>query len=228
MKIKVNKKIAIVTGCLLAVAAGVTIAYLTAGRRLVNKFTVGENTIKVVEEFEPPKKLDKGLNTFTKKVQVENTGTTDAFVRVYAAFSDSDVAKNSFVAASKPRSVTIADDDTLESVTSKMKSAGYKTTEDFWAENGPSNNWVYIPEDGDSELGGYFYYTKSVAPGKDTEDLMNTVTTYFASADDVKDYEIIVYAESVQTKDKDGNQYDDSNYQTAWETFLTRKDTANN
>lgn len=202
---------------------GVVFAYFTHARKLVNKFTVGNNTITITEEFTPPKELKQGINTYSKKVQIKNTGTTNAFVRVYAAFSDSEVADTSFIAASKPKNVTVASDATFDTVTTTMEDAGYKSSADFWKENGPSNDWIYISEDTDENLGGYFYYTKSIAPGKSTTDLINTVATWFKTGLDVKDYEIIVYAESVQTADRNGVTFDDADYQTAWAEYLARK-----
>ena len=138
------------------------------------------------------------------------------------AFSDSDIADNSFIASSKPKNVSITSDAAFDLVTSSMESAGYKTSTDFWAEGGPSNDWVYVP-DSDSILGGYFYYTKSIIPGESTKALMDTITTWFADENDVRDYELIVYAESVQTADKDGVSFSDVDYQKAWIEYLTRK-----
>lgn len=221
---KIRKTIVPLLAILIAsLGIGVVFAYFTHARKLINKFTVGNNTITITEEFTPPKELKQGINTYSKKVQIKNTGTTNAFVRVYAAFSDSDVAATSFIAANKPKNVTVASDATFDAVTTAMKNAGYKLSSDFWKENGPSNDWIYIPEDSDENLGGYFYYTKSIAPGKSTTDLMNTVSTWFKTGQDVKDYEIIVYAESVQTADKDGVTFNDADYQTAWTEYLARK-----
>lgn len=201
---------------------GAFYAYFTHTRKLVNTFTIGENTISITEDFEPPKEMVKGLNTYTKKITITNTGNTDAFVRVYAAFSDSDIADNSFIASSKPKSVSVTSDATFDSVISSMENAGYKTCSDFWKEGGPSNGWIYIP-DSDSILGGYFYYSKPIIPGESTKALMDTITTWFAVENDVKDYELIVYAESVQTADKDGVSFSDVDYQKAWTEYLSRK-----
>lgn len=225
MKTRVNKKIIAVTifGLIAAATVGVVVAYFTNARKLVNKFTVGNNTISITEEFTPPKELKAGLNTYSKKVQITNTGSTDAFIRVYAEFSDSDIADRSFVAASKPSAVSIDAGTSLTDASVRLMDAGYKSHSDFWTKGGPSNDWVYIPATDSDELGGYFYYTKSVAPGDATKDLINTVATYFESADDIKDYEIIVYAESVQTADKDGVAFADDAYEDAWTEFLSRK-----
>lgn len=222
--------------CAVAAVAGVAVAYLTTARGLVNKFTVGNNTIDIVEKYEPPKELTQGINTYSKKVQVENTGKTDAFVRVYAEFSDSDIANNSYVTTSAPGNVSIDSTDTADVVKSKMTAAGYKAHDEFWKEGGPDNDWVYISTDTDPLLGGYFYYTQPVKSSESegatkdnviTNPLIEKVATYFESANDVKDYEIIVYAESVQTTDKDGVEFTGNDaYKDAWTEFLTRKDTS--
>lgn len=200
------------------------IAYFTYKMTNNNTITIGENTIEISEEFAPPKELKQGINVYKKQVKIENTGLTKAFVRVYAAFSDSSVADKSFIAASKPTEIIYLDDDADFDtvVVPTMDDAGYKKSDVFWKENGPSNDWIYIP-DTDATLGGYFYYTKKVAPGESTSELIDTVATYFEEASDIADYELIVYAESVQTADKNGIEFDDADYKEAWTEYLTRK-----
>ncbi|MCI5656082.1 MAG: hypothetical protein SOT80_02380, partial [Candidatus Pseudoruminococcus sp.] len=81
------------------------------------------------------------------------------------------------------------------------------------------DGWIFVPDDSsETRLAGY-YYTKSVSPGKSTENpLFTYVKTTYAKLDDVKQYDIIVYAESVQTTDSNGNSYSD--YKSAWNDFL--------
>lgn len=59
-----NKKnvIFIMIACLIVLTAsfGITYAYLISSDSEINEFVVGENTIKVVEEFDPPEKLEPG------------------------------------------------------------------------------------------------------------------------------------------------------------------------
>lgn len=76
--------------CLLVLTAsfGITYAYLIATDSKENQFTVGENTIEVVEEYVPPQKLEPGL-IIEKAPKVENTGNLPCFVRMRADFSDS-------------------------------------------------------------------------------------------------------------------------------------------
>ncbi len=86
-----NRKTVLIlsAACLLVLLAsyGITYAWLIANDSEVNEFTVGENTIEVVEEFEPPEKLEPGV-TFVKKPHVKNTGNLPCFVRMRADFSD--------------------------------------------------------------------------------------------------------------------------------------------
>ncbi len=223
-----NKWIAGLAGLLALAAVGVTLAYFTSERSATNTITIGTNTIAVEEDFTPPSELQAGLNRYQKKVTIRNTGTTDAYIRVYAEFSDSDIAACSFIAATPPTSVSgIASGMELTDVTREMSAAGYSSHDVFWSDSCPAEDWVYISasETGDDALlGGYFYYTKAVSPGYSTAALMDTVATYFADASDIKDYDIIVYAESVQTADKDGKTFTgDDAYKQAWKEFLSRK-----
>lgn len=84
-----KRRVLVLTACLalMGVSFGITYAYLTANRTLVNDFTVGENTVEIVEKFEPPSELKPGVD-FDKVVQVKNTGTIPCFVRVKVEFSD--------------------------------------------------------------------------------------------------------------------------------------------
>lgn len=213
----------IVVALIASISVGAFFSYFTHARKLANTFTVGNNAIAIAEDFDPPNELTAGINIYTKKVQIENIGTTNAFVRVYAAFSDSDIADVSFIAASKPKDISIDADATFDAVTNVMENAGYKTSADFWKESGPSNDWIYIPKDENVNLGGYFYYTKPVVSGKVTTELMNTVATWFQDENDIKDYELIIYAESIQTADKSGAYFDDADYLDAWTEYLERK-----
>lgn len=224
---KFNKKIVIPTLCALAViTAGVTVAYFTSAARSKNSFTIGTNTITIDENFKPPKELKTGLNTYKKQIKIKNTGTTDAFVRVYVEFSDSDAGNCSFISSNAPSSVSIPGGTSFSDASEALKSAGYKSHDEFWSTDGPTNGWAYIPDDESNEsdeLGGYFYYTKHIAPGEKTDDLINTIATYYETADQVKDYEVIVYAESVQTADINGETFEDSKWQKAWDEFTSRK-----
>lgn len=65
---------------------GVTYAYLTAGDRTENIFTVGETEGESFEEF--PQPSPSPGETSKKEVSVLNTGNLPAFVRVRLVFSD--------------------------------------------------------------------------------------------------------------------------------------------
>ena len=59
---------------------------------LINKFTVGENTIEIIEEFDPEDEIDPG-DSFVKKPWVKNTGSVPCYVRMWAEFNDNKVAE---------------------------------------------------------------------------------------------------------------------------------------
>lgn len=83
----------VIAACFIVLGAsfGITYAYLIANDSKVNEFVVGENTIEVVEKFEPPEELNPGTS-FVKEPRVENTGNLPCFVRMRADFSDSAAA----------------------------------------------------------------------------------------------------------------------------------------
>lgn len=65
-------------------------AYLSDADTARNRITIGSNVIEIVEEFEPPKKLEPGI-TFKKDVKVTNTGTVNCYIRVMAVFANGDM-----------------------------------------------------------------------------------------------------------------------------------------
>ena len=199
-----NKEMKRSLAAVLAVAVigiGGTYAYFTYMQSLKNSFTIGTNTITVTEDFEPPKEMEPGENVFKKKVQVENTGTVPCFVRVFMDFSDSSIADIS----------QISPDGT-----------DYYAAAEY-ADHLP-DGWVYVLEEEDDSLGGYYYYTEIVEPGKQTEPLLEKVKTHFDTADQIIDYDIIVYSESVQALDKDGAEFEGNDaYRTAWTEFVERR-----
>ena len=144
-------------------------------------------------------------------------------MRVFLDFSDYAAGSRSYFATDKPGKVSIEDEATVEQAKEAIEAAGFIAYNDFYVGDAERNGWIYIPEDKDSELGGYFYYTGVVQAGKSTDELIDSVCTYFESAESVEPYQIYVYAESVQTYDKDGRAFEDSQWREAWTEFLSRK-----
>ena len=201
-----------------------------------NTISVGENKIEITEDFTPPAEMTPGCNVYKKKVSVKNAGNTDAFVRVFLDFSNIEAVENSYVATSAPSSLpqdlgaftdTMTDDEKAaakEAAINSIKAAGYKSYDEFWSATGADNDWVFVPEsDSEPVVGGFFYYTKSIAPGESTQDLIHSICTYFPTAGEIKPYEVLVFAESVQTFDKDGARFEDAQWKQAWEEFLGRR-----
>ena len=146
----------------LTLSFSVTYAYLIAQDRAANTFTVADTKITVEEEFEPPKKLEPGVD-FTKAPTVKNMGIIPCFVRMRADFSSLDAANFSEI-------------------------RGLDTT-----------NWIYNSTD------DYYYYQHLLQPGDSTTALFTSIKIRNdASPAAMIDFDISVYAESVQHTDHNG------------------------
>lgn len=204
-----RKKLIIIISSLAVglLVVGVTLAYLTARNTVDNTITIGKNEIEVSEDFVPPV-LQTEDTRYKKQISVSNTGNVDCYVRVYADFSDEDIRAKSY----------FSNDADME--TAQYYPAVRDITDaDAYINNLP-NGWVFVPDDSsETELAGYYYYTEPISPGKSTDNSLFTyVKTTYEKLDDVKQYDIIVYAESVQTTDSNGEAYVD--YKEAWKDFL--------
>ena len=90
---KKNKRLAasaVALVCALGLAGVCGIGYaLFAGHDVaVNKLDIAYHDTAVVEDFQPPEKLEPGIE-IPKKVQVANNGTDVCYVRVFCEFADS-------------------------------------------------------------------------------------------------------------------------------------------
>ena len=178
---------------------GGTLAYFTHMDADTNKLQVGYNEIAIKENFEPPAELTSGDNAFKKQVQITNTGNVDCYVRVFMEFSEGNIDNFSKLSADG---------------TNYYSSEEYKTT------NTP-DGWVYVSREEDPVLGDYYYYKEPLAPGESTTYLLDSVKTTFPTAEDVDDFEIIVYSESVQTLDKNGKPFENPDaWKKCWDEFI--------
>ena len=74
-----------------------------------------------------------------------------------------------------------------------------------------TNDFVY------NETDGYYYCKKSLAKGEISDSLMTTVTiSNDVPSENLKDFDILLYAESYQA-------YGSDNYETAWQNFQRNK-----
>ena len=204
--------IIIVAAVLVFAAATVTVyAYLQNTAQKSNEFTIGEDKAEVTESFTEPPEMHMS-DTFEKVVMVENTGSTDEFVRVYLDFSDSRVRDNAKIVYTKNGTQTA------------------KSWSEFLGDL-PAD-WAYVSENDATDgelLGGYFYCTKKLSAGQTTPPLMEGVQTNFAASEgdsnagNIDDFDIVVYTETVQTTEIDagGTEYTDNQWRQAWTSFLT-------
>lgn len=197
-------------------------AYLGSTDNKSNQFTlgkVGENTANVSqiqESFTPPAVLENS-NSTDKKVWVKNNSNTPAFARLFVDFSDKDVRDKAKIVVKDTNGTDIVGSPfTWSDFLSKAKNEGI-------------NGWKYVDT---GNLSGYFYYTTVLDAGGETSQLFDgvntdflgsgTVATGLTEADYIKNFDIIVYSEIVQVTETDsqGSIYNDTQWQTAWQSFL--------
>jgi len=175
--------------------AGLTNAFFTDRQQTLNSLHAAANTSAVEEEFEPPV-LHPGENLYQKKITVRNTGTTGCFVRVFLAFSDSRCADMTRIAPTK---------NNME--------AGVFYPENEFRQHLPAG-WRYDASD------GYYYYVPALLPGEVTNTLMYGAKTVFPDEESIRAFDIIVYEESVQMQDEDGQYYTGQDaYRKAWNAY---------
>ena len=217
----------------LSIVIGVTIAYLGDNKDVTNTVTVGHGDVEISEKFDEPSEQSMLNENIQKEIYVKNTGTVPAFVRVYAEFSDSELAKHAFIHYD------------ATDFTKKMSWEDFKTYLTVDTENPTiSSKWKYVSTGG---LGGYFYYTEALAVGHTTPKLFDSVTIDYqkydsngnvvdnSNIDRIQPLEMIVYSELVQTvetgsstvtedeqtKTVYGYDYGTKNeWEKAWKSFL--------
>lgn len=149
----------IATAVLLALAIGGTVAWLsTKGDPIINTFNPSEVACKVTESFN---------GTVKSNVNVENTGDTEAYIRV--------------------------------------KLVTYRTNDDGQHIGGTAEIPAFTPGTGWVSYGGYYYYTKPVAPNGSPENALIssiTLTGSYNDADGGKQV-IEVMAEAIQSVPED-------------------------
>lgn len=147
----------IATAVLLALAIGGTVAWLsTKGAPITNTFKPSKVACEVTEKF-------NGTTGEKTKVNVKNTGTIDAFIRV--------------------------------------KLVTYRTNDDGQHIGGTAEIPAFTPGTGWVSYGGYYYYTKPVAPNGSPENALIssiTLTGSYNDADGGKQA-VDVMAEAIQS-----------------------------
>lgn len=195
----------------LFVSGIIAAAYFTSNDRKDNNVIIANNKIDISEEFAPPDEQSIGNNRYKKKVSVTNDSNSPCYIRVYMDFSDSRTRNRSYFS------------NDWDGSTGRFYSAvrDMTNTETYVAKlNEVAPNWTFVPDDDSSLLAGYYYYKQLVSAGQSTEPLITYVNTHNETNDDIQQYDIIVYSESIQIFDMDGKEYDD--YEEAWTDFLSK------
>ena len=210
-----SKKGVIISVCaassVLLITGLLVYAYFTSLDVRNNELTIADNTAVIAERFSPPAEQTVNENVFPKEVAVENTGTSPCYVRVYADFSNSFIRSRSFISDDTNETEltfysaerTIDDTDNVTTFVEHLNSGG---------------DWVFVPEDSASVLAGYYYYTRPLGIGESTPVLFTYIKTVNPTEDDIDQFDIYVYSESMQLSDINGSTYTD--YEAAWTDFL--------
>lgn len=196
--------------------AGISFSYLiSAPNAVVNEIPIGYDEVNIVEEFSvPTEQKENDATTYKKRVTVKNTGNTPCYVRVFADFSSAAIRNIS----------SFSFDGGTNYYSAELKMADNYFIKEVSSSKNSNKGWVFLPESSDSVIGGYYYYTKPLDVGETTPPLFTNVkTNYNGTGLSVEQYDIIVYAESVQTVTRDGNSDTSAadRYKTIWREFIS-------
>ena len=197
--------------CLVVMTMITAFAYFTkVSNSRDNTLTIGYDSVEISEEFTPPEKQTE-VTSYKKAVSVKNNGTVPCFARVYVDFSDSDIRDISYFSQSDSSEYYSATRD-------KNNAAAYI--------NHLPDGWVFVAENENSPLSGYYYYTKAIEPDDSSALLFSYVKTDYTQSDiGIRQYDIIVYAESLQTVTQDSKDHSNEpdGWRTAWMEFLSEE-----
>lgn len=195
--------------------------YLTDGPEVLkNNFTIAlDSTTTVVEKFDDTKypDIEGTAARYYKAVQIANTGYLDAYVRVRFDFSEDDIASKTKFSWDGTNYYSLAD---------------YRNhLPHGWTYNASDGFYYYTPivyaqgwEDIEKKLiynenlGEYFYPKDGelITATCITTPLVTHVRTEFATAADMRSYDLNVSSDSVPF-------YFGSNYQEAWSNYVDQK-----
>ena len=169
---------------------GVTRACLQDQDAITNEFTIGTCRMEIREEFQPPSAASQ--DTYQKKVWVRNTGTLPCYVRVFLDFTRGEAKQASSFSADGVK---------------------YYPVSEYQSAHLPVG-WTYDGRD------GYYYYRETLEAGEETTALLDFVRTDFAALGEKPAYDIIVYGESIQTRDAKGREFNGADaWRQAWSEF---------
>lgn len=211
-----KSKIAVIASLsVMVVIAGATAvtAYFTSMNNKDNTIKIAKNTIEVSEQFTPLPQQEVGENVYQKEIRIANTGNSPCYIRVYADFSDDDIRSRSYLSNDSDK-----DSATFYSASRSLDSTDSVVTFPEYVND--QGSWVFVPDDDSTKLAGYYYYLSPVPAGQSTLPLFTYVKTENPTDQDIQQYDIVVYAESIQLTDKTGEAYE--TYRQAWLDYLSR------
>ena len=159
--------LAIVSGAVLIALFSTSLAYLGTTDKTPNLVRVGEDEIKVTEEFTVPDQSQE--YAYRKLVKIANTGSIPCYVRVRLEFSNSVVEGAASFTAEGQDSDTAPENG--PGVYKKAAVPDNKTDTDYYVNSLPPD-WIYVwePNSGDfvpPVTNGYYYYTEEAVGIKD-------------------------------------------------------------
>ena len=178
-------------------------AYMTDMDSASNVMSIGNNTIEIVENFQPPEGGYKGGEVIPKEVKVTNIESVPCYVRVYLESTYSDI--NHSGEPSYNESFEKSESSGLSSRDLRLDTTKYYF-QMFKTSGGISSSLKDIPMDTvfdgwvHSSDDGWYYYTKPLGVGESTTSLIDNVcySKKYSGWIDIEDIDVYVYSESVQ------------------------------
>lgn len=199
------------------------VAYQTDRPQVMeNNFTIAlDPVVHPTEDFSREERpdIEGPVMSFSKVVQLTNTGYLDAYGRVKLTFEDSEIEKRSQFSPDGVNYYSVADyKNHLPAGWTYNESDGYY----YYTPVLVAEGWEDLQKklEYDNERGGYFYNAANrgnVISGKCISvPLIQKVKTVFDSPSQIRGYSIMISSDSTAA-------YWGNNYKEAWDAFLSLK-----
>lgn len=182
---------------------------------IINNFTIAlDSTSSVLEDYPTPDPEIDGSNaSYTKAVQIVNTGYIDCYVRVRLDFSEEDIQNKTKFSSDGVNYYSVSDyRNHLPSGWIYNSTDGYY----YYTPMVKAENWEDYENQFryDESIGEYFYKNRNIVSASCmTTPLIRYVRTEFAEPKDMRSYDLNVYSESVPF-------YFGNDYASCWANYL--------